>query len=122
MEEGTRSWATARQRSTAAFAARSSNVSLRRNASTAAPRQDSLKSTTSAVLPIWIGRDAEIDPYGSSGWPHANARPWSSATGAIRTSIVTDPGGVKGQGTGKPDETERLMSGLGRGRRKSAVR
>ena len=36
------------------------------------------------------------------------------------TSIGIDPGGVRGQGTGKPDETERLMSGLGRGRRKSA--
>ncbi len=29
-------------------------------------------------------------------------------------------GWLRGQGTGKPDETERLMSGLGRGRRKSA--
>ena len=31
-------------------------------------------------------------------------------------------GGLRGQDTGKPDETERLMSGLGRGRRKSAIR
>ena len=28
--------------------------------------------------------------------------------------------GVRGRGTGKLDETERLTSGLGRGRRKSA--
>ncbi len=32
------------------------------------------------------------------------------------------PDGVRGQGTGKPDETERLMSGLERGRRKSTER
>src|SRR5689334_20977450 len=32
---------------------------------------------------------------------------------------VYSPDGVRGQGTGKPDETERLMSGLERGRRKS---
>ena len=78
------------------------------------------RSITSAVSPIWIGRDAGTDRCGSSGWPRAAARPWSSATGAIRTSIEIALGGVRGQGTGKPDETERLMSGLERGRRKSA--
>src|SRR3954471_22012894 len=35
---------------------------------------------------------------------------------------VYSPDGVRGQGTGKPDETERLMSGLERGRRKSTER
>ena len=35
---------------------------------------------------------------------------------------MIDPGGGRGQGTGKPDEIKRLTSGLGRGRRKSAVR
>ena len=62
---------------------------------------------------------AERDPSGSSGWLRAAARPWSYATGAIRISIGIAPDGVRGQGTGKPDETERLMSGLERGRRKS---
>src|SRR3954447_1718583 len=35
---------------------------------------------------------------------------------------VYSPDGVRGQGTGKPDETERLTSGLERGRRKSTER
>jgi hypothetical protein len=38
----------------------------------------------------------------------------------ISIGIALD--GVRGQGTGKPDETERLMSGLERGRRKSTER
>ena len=37
-------------------------------------------------------------------------------------SIRIAPDGVRGQGTGKPDEIERLMSGLERGRRKSTER
>src|SRR3954469_19719650 len=43
-----------------------------------------------------------------------------SATAATRISIEISLDGVRGHGTGKPDEIERLMSGLGRGRRKSA--
>jgi hypothetical protein len=57
---------------------------------------------------------------GSSGWPRVAARPWSSATGATRTSTGIALDGVRGRGTGKLDETERLTSGLGRGCRKSA--
>ena len=45
-----------------------------------------------------------------------------SETGAIRISIGIASDGMRGQGTGKPDETERLMSGLERGRRKSTER
>ena len=41
-------------------------------------------------------------------------------TDATRTSTGNAPEGVRGQGTGKPDEIERLTTGLGRGRRKSA--
>src|SRR5690349_6461228 len=81
---------------------------------------DLSRSTTSAVSLIWTGRDAGSDRYGSSGWPRAAARPWSSATGATRTSTAIALDGVRGRGTGKPDEIKRLTSGLGRGRRKSA--
>jgi hypothetical protein len=44
------------------------------------------------------------------------------ATAETVMAVYSDRSGVGGQGTGKPDETERLMSGLGRGRRKSAGR
>ena len=66
-------------------------------------------------LVIWIDRDKRSDRYGSSEWPHAAARLWSSVTGATRTSIGIAPGGTREQGTGKPDEIEILTSGLERG-------
>jgi hypothetical protein len=81
-----------------------------------------LRSTISDASLISIDQDRGINLSGLSGWRHAAARPWSPARGAIRTSIGIVRDGMRRQGTGKPDEIERLMSGLERGHRKSTIK
>ena len=76
--------------------------------------EDLSRSTMSANWLIWTGRDGANDLYGSSGWPHAAARP--GRLPKCHQDIHRErPGGARGQGTGEPDEIERLMPGLGEG-------
>src|SRR3954452_2356925 len=89
-------------------------------------RPSSISSTLRASPSARVSTSCNTKPIhdppagnGPAGHIDPSAHPQSLNTSI---SIGIAPEGVRGQGTGKPDETERLMSGLERGRRKSTAR
>jgi hypothetical protein len=97
--------ATIRSRSGTVDAARSSSVCSPMPARCADPTTTS-KCTTFDTCVTCTSRDGQPGLPGSSKWPRANARPWSSAAPATRTSTTTDahPGrNHEHHDTGEPD-------------------
>jgi hypothetical protein len=76
-------------------------------------RMDHSKFTTYGSCATWISRGGGKSLCGLSGWQHADARLSSLAFRAMRRYI--DPRGFRRGIAGKPEEIERLTSGLERG-------